>query len=56
MTVPDTKELKWWILGHGDGIVVQKPMTLRNEIMMIILHMTDHYGKNKRSVKGIKSL
>ena len=30
-TVPDTADLRWWLLGFGSAVVVLGPMSLRNE-------------------------
>lgn len=32
VTVEDTEQLRWWILGYGDRIEVLGPATLRAEI------------------------
>lgn len=31
-TVPDNQQLRWWLLGFGDGVEVISPLELRNEI------------------------
>jgi predicted DNA-binding transcriptional regulator YafY len=31
-TVPDTSQLRWWILGMGPRIRVRRPASLRREI------------------------
>lgn len=32
-TVPDTAQLRWWLLGFGDQVEVLKPSTLRDEFV-----------------------
>jgi predicted DNA-binding transcriptional regulator YafY len=42
-TVPDTLQLKWWILGLGDGVEVVQPEGLRNQIAASIDKMQARY-------------
>lgn len=42
-TVPDTLQLKWWILGLGDSIEVLQPETLRRKIAESIDKMQSRY-------------
>jgi predicted DNA-binding transcriptional regulator YafY len=32
-TVADTAELRWWLLGFGEGVEVIGPKSLRNEFI-----------------------
>lgn len=43
-TVPNTRALMWWLLGFGDGVVVQQPAALRQEMSTIIARMSDAYA------------
>lgn len=43
-TVPDTKELQWWLLGMGDGVEVLAPAALRNQIKGMIGRMASIYS------------
>lgn len=42
-TVPLTKALVWWLLGFGDGVVVQGPDSLREEMSSIAMRMAQSY-------------
>lgn len=42
-TVPDTLQLRWWILGLGDGVEVIQPEELRNQIAATIEKMHARY-------------
>lgn len=46
-TVPDTAQLRWWLLGFGDQVEVLEPSTLRDEFanMTQSLHSTYHPAK-----------
>ncbi|KFI08318.1 YafY family protein [Massilia sp. BSC265] len=43
-TVPHTRSLVWWLLGFGDGVVVQEPATLRDELAGIAQRMSRAYA------------
>lgn len=43
-TVPRTRALAWWLLGFGDGVVVQEPADLREEMRQTALRMAAAYG------------
>ncbi len=43
-TVPNTKELQWWLLGLGDGVEVLAPAALRAEIKGIVEKMARAYS------------
>lgn len=43
-TVPNTLQLKWWILGLGDGVEVIQPEELRNQIAATIDRMQGRYN------------
>ena len=42
-TVADTPQLRWWILGFGDGVEVLRPESMRQEISQMALSMTLRY-------------
>lgn len=42
-TVANTQELRWWLLGLGDGVKVLAPAPLRNEMGSMIQRMAAHY-------------
>ena len=42
-TVPDTMELRWWLLGFGDQVEVLRPKSLRQEIAETVLGMAELY-------------
>ena len=44
-TLQDTSELRWWLLGFGDQVEVQKPKSLRQVFAQVALNMTTRYGK-----------
>jgi predicted DNA-binding transcriptional regulator YafY len=43
-TVPNTKELQWWLLGMGDGVEVLAPASLRAQIKGMIDRMSGTYA------------
>lgn len=43
-TVASTRSLVWWLLGFGDGVVVQEPLELREEIKAIAARMAVAYA------------
>lgn len=43
-TVPNTRSLVWWLLGFGDGVVIQEPASLREELAGIARRMAAAYG------------
>jgi predicted DNA-binding transcriptional regulator YafY len=43
-TVPNTRALVWWLLGFGDGVVVEEPASLREELAAIALRMAAAYA------------
>lgn len=43
-TVPNTRALVWWLLGFGDGVVVEEPAELREELAGIARRMAAVYG------------
>lgn len=43
-TVPNTKELQWWLLGFGDGVEVLAPAELRTEMRLVAGRMASAYG------------
>jgi hypothetical protein len=42
-TVLDTAELRWWLLGFGDGVEVLAPEVLRQDFQMTALRMAAYY-------------
>lgn len=43
-TVPNTRALVWWLLGFGDGVVIEEPTSLREELAGIARRMAAAYG------------
>jgi predicted DNA-binding transcriptional regulator YafY len=43
-TVPNTRALVWWLLGFGDGVVVEEPASLRCELAAIARNMAAAYA------------
>lgn len=43
-TLPNTRELRWWLLGLGDGVEVLEPATIRAEMQTVIQRMLAHYA------------
>lgn len=43
-TVPNTRALLWWLLGFGDGVVIEEPASLREELGGIARRMAQAYG------------
>ncbi|WP_312183499.1 helix-turn-helix transcriptional regulator [Massilia timonae] len=43
-TVPNTRSLVWWLLGFGDGVVIQEPVELREELAGIAGRMAAAYA------------
>jgi len=43
-TVPNTRELQWWLLGLGDGVEVLAPATLREEMRATTGRMAARYA------------
>ena len=44
-TVMDTPQLRWWLLGFGDGLEILKPAALRREVANVARRMTRQYSK-----------
>jgi len=42
-TVPDTAELRWWLLGFGDGVEIVSPKRMRTEFAMIARRLRSIY-------------
>lgn len=42
-TVRDTQELRWWLLGFGDGVEVLAPTSLRKEFAAVAAAMNRLY-------------
>jgi len=45
-TVQDTSELRWWLLGFGDGVEIVAPKPLRREFQSIATLMLKRYSEN----------
>ena len=43
VTLPDTSQLRWWLLGFGEQVDIKKPKTLRNEFKAIAKNMSLMY-------------
>ncbi|WP_296944013.1 YafY family protein [uncultured Massilia sp.] len=43
-TVPNTRALVWWLLGFGDGVVIEEPAALRDEVAGIVRRMAAAYA------------
>lgn len=43
-TVPNTRALVWWLLGFGDGVVIEEPAALRAELAGIAQRMAAAYA------------
>jgi len=43
-TVQDTSELRWWLLGFGDGVEVLQPVSLRKHFAGIAANMASVYS------------
>ena len=50
-TVPDTPQLRWWLLGFGGGVEVSRPKKLRGGIVAVAKELADTYGKDCLSTK-----
>ena len=48
-TVPDTNDLRWWLLGFGSGVEVLAPETLRAEFRDQAVRMGAAYGVQRGS-------
>ncbi|MCP3850783.1 MAG: WYL domain-containing protein [Gammaproteobacteria bacterium] len=42
--VKDTQQLRWWLLGFGDGVEVIKPIGLRKEMIQVVDKMKNNYA------------
>ncbi|WP_296945612.1 YafY family protein [uncultured Massilia sp.] len=43
-TVPNTRALVWWLLGFGDGVVIEEPASLREELAGTARRMVAAYA------------
>lgn len=43
VSVPDTSELRWWLLAHGDAVKVLAPASLRDEIAATLRSAASQY-------------
>jgi predicted DNA-binding transcriptional regulator YafY len=48
LRIPLTANLRWWILGWGDGVEVLEPEILRNQITEIAQSLLDIYAHRKQ--------
>lgn len=46
-TVADTPQLRWWLLGLGNGVEVIEPAGLRSELIETIQNMSNNYLINR---------
>lgn len=44
-TVRDSRMLRWWLLGFGDGVEVLEPESLRGELGDIARNMAARYAE-----------
>jgi len=44
--VRDTQELRWWLLGFGDGVEILEPKALRDEFAAMAARMHRQYSAN----------
>lgn len=51
-TVPNTRALVWWVLGFGDGVVIEEPASLREELAEIAQQMAAAYTKSASTAGG----
>ncbi|MGG7606614.1 WYL domain-containing protein [Massilia sp. BKSP1R2A-1] len=47
-TVPNTRALLWWLLGFGDGVVIEEPASLREELGGIARRMAQPMATGMR--------
>jgi len=52
VTVQDTNELRWWLMGFGDQVEVLEPFGLRQEFGEIARAMTNNYKSGEVKVDG----
>ena len=45
--VPDTAQLRWWLMGFGEGVEVLEPVTLRNEFVNMVQSLHGIYQTAK---------
>jgi predicted DNA-binding transcriptional regulator YafY len=52
-TVPDSSQLRWWILGHGTQVELLRPESLRDECKSLVAEMNHLYqGSNISKVEN----
>lgn len=51
-TVKNTLQLRWWLLGFGDQVVVLNPTILRNELLKTVKTMVRHYEDHHSPQSG----
>ncbi len=44
-TVKDTQELRWWLLGFGDGVEILEPKALRTEFASMAGRLHQQYSR-----------
>jgi|SaaInlV_200m_DNA_3_1039701.scaffolds.fasta_scaffold25875_2 predicted DNA-binding transcriptional regulator YafY len=44
-TVKNSNQLRWWLLGFGDEVVIISPSSLREEFTSLLERMLDHYKR-----------
>ncbi|MHA7834147.1 MAG: helix-turn-helix transcriptional regulator [Algiphilus sp.] len=45
VSVPDTSELRWWLLAHGEAVKVVAPADLRDEVAATLSAAASQYGE-----------
>ena len=48
-TVPDSSQLRWWILGHGIQVELLRPASLREECRSLVSDMNHLYQRSNVS-------
>ena len=52
-TVPNTAQLRWWLMGFGEGVEVLKPVSLRQEFADMARALNGIYQATNKSVNFI---
>jgi predicted DNA-binding transcriptional regulator YafY len=47
-TVPDTAQLRWWLMGFGEGVEVLEPVSLRDEFVNMAQSLHGIYRCNDK--------
>lgn len=54
-TVPDTPQLRWWILGFGGSVEVLAPASLRHELSQQVANMQARYTSPAAPASGLST-